>query len=106
MAKLYGPGRYFLCRHCSRLTYASQSEGTRDRLLRRANKIRMRLGGEPGMLSPFPEKPRGMWQTTYERLRQTTFAAERQAAGALAISTERLLARINRLTRRTKGFWS
>ena len=26
VAKLYGPGRYFLCRYCYRLAYASQSE--------------------------------------------------------------------------------
>ena len=26
VAKLYGPGRYFLCRHCYRLAHASQSE--------------------------------------------------------------------------------
>ena len=55
VAKLYGPGRYFVCRHCNRLGYASQSEGGLDRALRRANAIRQRLGGDPGMASPFPE---------------------------------------------------
>jgi hypothetical protein len=59
--KLYGPARYFLCRHCYRLCYASQCEGELDRTMRRANKIKQGLGGEPGMLSPFPPKPKGMW---------------------------------------------
>jgi hypothetical protein len=43
VAKLHGPGRYFLCRHCYRLAHASQSEDRWDRLLRRANKIRQRF---------------------------------------------------------------
>lgn len=66
VTKLYGPDRYFLCRHCYRLTYASRSEPPFDRALRRANKRRMRLGGEPGAASPI-FRPKGMWQSTYER---------------------------------------
>ena len=36
VVKLYEPGRYFLCRHCYRLAYASQSEDAMDRARRRA----------------------------------------------------------------------
>src|SRR5580704_17647935 len=44
VAKLYGPGPYFVCRHCCRLAHASQSEAAWDRELRRAEEIRQRLG--------------------------------------------------------------
>lgn len=66
VAKLYGAGRYFLCRSCYGLAYASQSETPQDRLLRRANKLRRSLGGNPGMASPLPPRAKGMWQTTYD----------------------------------------
>jgi len=65
VVKLYGAGTYFLCRHCYRLAYASQREDHYGRTSRRANKIRMRLGGEPGMASQFPARPKGMHQQTY-----------------------------------------
>ena len=47
VAKLYLPGRYFVCRDCSRLAYASQSEGGLDRALRRANGIRQQSRRRP-----------------------------------------------------------
>ncbi len=104
VVKLHGPGRYFLCRHCYRLAHASQSEGGWDRALRRANKIRQRLGGDPGIAAPFPEMPKGMWRQTYERLCNQAFEAEMVADEAFAIGAERLLARIenSKRTRRPR----
>jgi hypothetical protein len=106
VGKLYGPGRYFLCRHCYRLAHASRSENVSDRALRRANKIRKRLGGDASTDAPFPRKPKRMRRQTYERLRAEASDAERFADRAFAIRAERLLARIDRPTpKRKRSFW-
>src|SRR5215471_9963675 len=94
VGKLYGAGTYFLCRHCYRLVYASQREDRYDRALRHANNIRMRLGGEPGMASVFPARPKGMHHRTYERLQSAVLNAEILAEERLAI----VLARLQRYT--------
>ena len=69
VAVIYGAGRLFACRQCKGLAYASQSETDDDRAARRADRIRKRLGWEPGILNPSGQKPTGMQWRTYWRLR-------------------------------------
>jgi hypothetical protein len=96
VAKLFGAGRYFLCRHCHGLAYASQGEGALDRTLRRANKVRQRLGGEPGMAAHFPGRPKGMWQRTYDRLSWTVLEAEMAAEDQIHARLARVATRLVR----------
>ena len=70
VAVLYGAGKYFLCRHCYNLTYSSQQEGKVDRLIRKARKIRRRLGASENLFEPILFKPKNMHQKTFDRLRQ------------------------------------
>jgi hypothetical protein len=91
VAKLYRAGRYFLCRHCYRLPYASQSQDVLGRLQRRAIKARRRLGGDPGTASEFPPRPKGMWRRTYERLCEQAVEAKERADDALLPFLARLL---------------
>ena len=67
VAVLHG-GRVFACRHCHRLAYRSQREADHDRASRRADKLRDRLGWEPGILNGSGTKPKGMHWRTFERL--------------------------------------
>lgn len=67
VAKLYG-GAIFACRHCYQLAYDCQREGAADRGARRADKIRARMGWEPGVLNGLGPKPKSMHWCTYHRL--------------------------------------
>lgn len=84
VGKLFLGQRYFVCRHCLRLAYSSQSEEPMNRHNRRANKIRMALGGEPGTASLPPRKPKGMHWRTYWRKMDAIDAAD--AAGDIAFA--------------------
>lgn len=58
----------FRCRSCMRLNYKVQRESRTDRLLRRAEKIRAKLGWEPGIANDPEGKPPNMRWKTYHRL--------------------------------------
>ena len=67
VAILYGGGT-FACRHCYQLAYASSREEAGDRMIRRADRLRARLGWEPGILNGCGSKPKWMRWHTFERL--------------------------------------
>ena len=80
VAVLYGGRSLFACRRCYGLAYESQRENDCYRALRRAQTIRMRLGGTGSMAEEFPAKPKGMHWSTYLRLVARFTAAERQSS--------------------------
>ena len=75
--KLYLPlgGRHFWSRHAYELAYGSQREIKFDRALRRARKLRLRLGGDPAD-DEYPDKPLRMRWATYNRLMDRLVAAD------------------------------
>jgi hypothetical protein len=83
VAVLYlGSSGLFACRRCQNLAYATQFERLGRRGVERARRIRMKLGGGANLLDPFPDRPKGMHQRTYARLRDAyRTAATRCGAG-------------------------
>ena len=86
--------RYFLCRHCNQLSYASQYEQPWKRALRRANKLKQRLGINVGIAEPFPDKPKGMWTRTYGSLLNEILHAEILANEARSNMFKRLVTQL------------
>ncbi|PCJ95123.1 MAG: hypothetical protein COA45_12405 [Zetaproteobacteria bacterium] len=66
VAKLYGANGAdkYGSRHAFNLSYASQSEASHDRALRKKWKLLDKVGGD----QDWPLKPKGMHQKTFERL--------------------------------------
>lgn len=84
-------GRIFACRTCCDLAYPSQREDAGDRAGRKANRIRARLGWPPGVLSPQGwQKPRGMHQVTFDRLRHRHDILEEIVINDLAAALDRI----------------
>ena len=67
VAILYGGG-IFACRRCYQLAYASSREDAGGRAARLADKLRARLGWEPGILNGRGNKPKWMRWRTFKRL--------------------------------------
>jgi hypothetical protein len=105
VAKLYAAGRYFLCRHCYRLSYTSQREDELDRANRRANNLKQRLGQVSGLGAGFPARPRGMWRRKYERLRDEATKAEMHADELFCVRAQALIGRLDG-RRQSRRFWT
>jgi len=60
-------GPRFLCRKCHNLPYGSQTEMRIDRLIRKARKIRKKVGASDDLQEPIWRKPKGMHQKTFDR---------------------------------------
>ena len=69
VAVLYAPGRYFACRLCGGLGYATQKEGVGDRAMTKADRLRKRLGWQAGIAHGDGGKPKGMHWKTYWQLK-------------------------------------
>ena len=94
VAIVYGRGKYFLCRHCYDLSYQSQREDKKDRALRRARKIRVRLSGSANMLEPFPKRPKGMHLDTYMKLFWKHYEAEMEGLAGMREGLDKLEKRV------------
>jgi hypothetical protein len=73
---LMGPSRY-MCRACiGDPLYACQTKSTYGRKHFSLSKIRLQLNGMASPTEPFPERPRGMRRTRYERMRARALRLE------------------------------
>lgn len=67
VALLYS-GPIFACRRCYSLAYPSQRETWDERVARRTDRIRSKLGWKPGFLNGRGPKPKWMHWRTFEQL--------------------------------------
>lgn len=81
---LYMRAGRFACRDCQRVAYASQSEDALGRMWRKQARIE-------GRLADHWQRPKGMRQKTYVRLRSKVFELEERRDNALADFAARLL---------------
>jgi hypothetical protein len=101
VAVVYCEGNYFHCRKCSQLNYRSQHENHFDRQLSKAQNIRLKLGGSASLVSPFPDKPKGMHWQTYWQLQNKTMQCEIVAIQGKRASFERMNRMIEKMGQRS-----
>lgn len=87
------PGGRYACRRCSRVAYLSQCEDETGRLWRKQRKIECKLAGSTGEWNGW-QKPKGMHQQTFDRLRRRITEMEVRKDDLLGMFTASLLQRI------------
>ena len=81
---LYMRAGRFACRHCQRVAYSSQSEDALDRMWRAQSKIEAKLANNL-------QRPKGMRQRRYKRLRASVWEFEARRDDAFAVFAGRLM---------------
>jgi hypothetical protein len=102
--KLHLTSHIFRCRRCQRLSYASQRERDHHRALRRARRLRERLGENAETGAQIPPRPKRMDRRTYDRLAHEIEELEAAADDDAALLFLRVAERIQR--RSSRSFWS
>jgi hypothetical protein len=103
VAKLYGAGRLFACRHCYLLGYAVQRGGPMDSTHHRLRRLHRKLGadyGGPDGISP--PKPKWMRWRTYSELALEIRAGEEHLDQVFTAGAVRILAQIERSDQRRR----
>lgn len=67
-AILYRDGNRLACRHCLKLSYPTQHLARYERILKRQETIRRKLGATAPGKTAIPSRPKGMHRSTYCRL--------------------------------------
>jgi hypothetical protein len=101
VAKLYGAGRLFACRHCYHLGYEVQRGSPMDAAHRHLARLHRRLGADyngPDWIPP--QRPKWMRQRTYDRLMRRIEAGEERLDVVFTVGAQRILARIDRSEQR------
>ena len=81
---LYMRAGRFSCRHCQRVSYSSQSDGTLDRMWRKQSKLEARLGENW-------QRPKGMRHHTYDRIFNAVMDCENRRDEAFCAFAARIL---------------
>jgi hypothetical protein len=94
VAKLYGGGRLFACRHCYRLGYAVQRGGPLDRAHHNLARLHRKLRADyDGPNTPPPPKPKWMRWKTYSRIAQQIEGGQERLDVVFTIGAQRFLGR-------------
>jgi hypothetical protein len=95
-------GTIFACRHCHQLAYPSQREDRASLMIRKADKIRDRLGWMPGIVNGSGQKPKGMrWQTYWRLCNEEA----RLADVALSMEMQKLLLKTDSIGKSVSQKW-
>lgn len=89
VATLFG-GDIFACRKCHGLVYESQNEAAFERAIRKAKRIRERLGWEVDFNGQVGKKPKGMHWSTFNKLSLELAHTERMVSDGLALQMSKL----------------